>query len=53
MTNLPTVSYTLKAALIKYVEKTLELMTVSLMFNLLMKRSRKLSRFVKGAPFFQ
>ena len=53
MTNLPTVSYTLKAALIKYAEKTPKLMTVSLMFNLLMKRSRTFSRFVKGAPFFQ
>lgn len=53
MTNLPTVSYTLKEALIKYAEKTPKLMTVSLMFNLLMKRSRTFSRFVKGAPFFQ
>ena len=29
MINLPTISYTLKAALIKYVEKTPKLMTVS------------------------
>ena len=28
-------------------------MTVSLIFNVLMKRRRILSRFVKGAPFFK
>ena len=53
MTNLPTVSYTLKAALNKYVQKTPKFTIVSLIFNLLMKRRRTLSRFVKGAPFFQ